>query len=168
MIFKTLRAWSTVKVHLILVDSQLVTIRTYLIFGAKHRTNAICRVLLALLQAQIQYHRPEIGAVHDQVDFSTCYKLLSKPLNSNWLIPFTSPNGWIVEKTLETLHCTLQFCFPRNFPSDPTQVNRAALVNPAHQQNKIPNSSDPLSWTQFANLLNPGMIQLALFQKGKF
>jgi len=56
--------------------------------GNWDRTSAICQADHQQLMTIANF-----GAIHDQMDFSKLRELLGKPLNSNWLIPFTNPNG---------------------------------------------------------------------------
>src|SRR4030067_567786 len=111
-------------------------------------------------QADDQQLMPEanLGAIHDQTDFSQKTKLRLQPLPSDGVIPFPHSNGRGVQQPAQTPGDAQELHRNGYLPGDAARTHRTALVKTNEQPKKIAYLGDPLGWSQFLNSSNPCII----------
>jgi site-specific DNA recombinase len=100
----------------------------------------------------------DLGAIHDQADFSQMAKLSFQPLPSDRCVPFSHSYGRVIQQPAQAPSGAQQFGWTGYLPGNTTQAYRPALITPNNQPDKVANLSDALVGSQFSNPLKPGMI----------
>lgn len=112
-------------------------------------------------QTHDQQLMPEtnLGAIHNQIDFTQVPELSFQPHPGDGFVPFPHSNGGISQQSAQSPGRTHQLGLARDLAGYAAQTDREALVDANDQPNEVENLGNALAGTQFLNPLEPGMIE---------
>ena len=104
--------------------------------------------------------KTNLRPIHDQTNLSNAVKLGFQPLTGYRFIPRSHSNSWIIQQPTQSSGGTQQLGWTGYLPRNAAQIHRPALIDPDDQPDKVSNLGHPLSWSQFTNPMNPGIIEV--------
>lgn len=109
----------------------------------------------AISQTHDQQLMPEtnLGAVHNQMDFTQIPELSFQPHPSDGFVPFSYSNSGVIQQPAQSPGRTHQLGQTWDLACNPAQTDRAALVEANDQPGEVANLGNSLIWTQFLNPL---------------